>query len=83
MNTYEMKVNIYKLADIIKIRLNPYKMRLNICNALRNLIPSVRFKKREKHPWRSDTMGVFQVFQIAQLVPNRAKRLIYKLMKYN
>ena len=26
-----------------------------ICDALRNLVPFVQFKKREKHPWRSDT----------------------------
>ena len=25
----------------------------NKCGALRNLIPFVQFKKREKHPWRS------------------------------
>ena len=24
-----------------------------ICGALRNLVPFVQFKKREKHPWRS------------------------------
>ena len=44
-----------------------------ICDALRNLVPFVQFKKREKHPWRSVTfsvtfifshssMGVFHVF---------------------
>ena len=25
----------------------------NICGALRDLVPFVQFKKREKHPWRS------------------------------
>ena len=29
-----------------------------ICNALRDLVPFVQFKKREKH----STMGVFHVF---------------------
>ena len=24
-----------------------------ICDALRDLLPFVQFKKREKHPWRS------------------------------
>ena len=24
-----------------------------MCGALRNLVPFVQFKKREKHPWRS------------------------------
>ena len=27
------------------------------CDALRNLVPFVQFKKREKHPWRSDTLA--------------------------
>ena len=27
-----------------------------ICNALRDLVPFVQFKKREKHPWRSVTI---------------------------
>ena len=27
----------------------------NKCGALRNLVPFVQFKKREKHPWRSVT----------------------------
>ena len=26
---------------------------LNKCGALRDLVPFVQFKKREKHPWRS------------------------------
>ena len=26
---------------------------LDICGALRDLVPFVQFKKREKHPWRS------------------------------
>ena len=26
-----------------------------ICDALRDLVPFVQFKKREKHPWRSVT----------------------------
>ena len=55
------------------------------CDALRNMLRVVQFKKREKHPWRSLTqsnlkyhssMSVFHVFEIVQMVPNRAKRLI-------
>ena len=26
---------------------------MGICDALRDLVPFVQFKKREKHPWRS------------------------------
>ena len=28
----------------------------NLSNALRDLVPFVQFKKREKHPWRSVTL---------------------------
>ena len=28
-----------------------------ICDALRDLVPFVQFKKREKHPWRSITFS--------------------------
>ena len=27
------------------------------CGALRDLVPFVQFKKREKHPWRSVNFG--------------------------
>ena len=30
-----------------------YYRKDNICDALRNLVPFVQFKKRQKHPWRS------------------------------
>ena len=48
---------------------------------MRNLVPLVQFKKQEKHPWRSVTfnkvagshssMGVFHIFKIVQMLPNR------------
>ena len=30
---------------------------LIICDVLRELVPFVQFKKREKHPWRSVTFS--------------------------
>ena len=30
---------------------------MNICDALRDLVPFVQFKKREKDPWRSVTFS--------------------------
>ena len=60
-----------------------------MCDALLDLVRYVQFKKREKYPWRRDTfskdeglrkggcMGVFHVFQIVRMVPNRAKRHMY------
>ena len=29
----------------------------NVCDDLRNLVPFVQFKKREKHPWRGVTIS--------------------------
>ena len=42
-----MKVNIYNWLNVIKIRLNPCKMRVNICNALRYLVPFLQSKKQK------------------------------------
>ena len=30
---------------------------IHICDALRDLVPFVLFKKREEHPWRSVTFS--------------------------
>ena len=53
-----------------------------------NLVPFEQFNKREKHPWRSVIFTksktlpwvsqLFHVFQIVQIAPNRAKRLVYE-----
>ena len=34
---------------------------MNICDALRNLVTFVQFKKREKLPWKSDTFSILFV----------------------
>ena len=58
-------------------------------DGLRDLIPLIQFQKREKHPWKSDTLsnvagfshsssGDFHVIKIAQTIPNSAKRLVLK-----
>ena len=54
-----------------------------VCDALRDLVPFVQFKKHEKHEWRivkPATLlkvrllhGFFHIFKIVQMVPNRAK----------
>ena len=56
-----------------------------IRDASRNLVPVVQFKKRVKHPWRSDTFikvakltllhGCFHVLWIVRMVSNLAKHL--------
>ena len=35
-----------------------------ICNALRDLVPFVQFKKLEKNPWRSVALVKLQVFSL-------------------
>ena len=37
---------------------------LNICDALRDLVPFVQLKTREKHPWRSVTFSKVQGFSL-------------------
>ena len=41
------------------------------CDALRDLVPFIQFKKREKN-MKEYYSTVFQIFKIAQMVPNRA-----------
>ena len=33
-----------------------------MCDALRDLVPCLQFKKREKHPWRSVTSSSLQPY---------------------
>ena len=62
----------------------------NIRDALRDLVPFVQIKKREKHPWRSGIFGEASAckftksnsppwvfFTFLEMVPNRAKSLMY------
>ena len=39
-----------------------------ICDALRDLVPFVQFKKREKHPWRSVNFSKVAGFEHATLL---------------
>ena len=47
-----------------------------ICDALRDLVPFVRFKKREKHPWRSVTFSKVAGFSLKGVVRTVSKRPI-------
>ena len=48
-----------------------------ICGALHDLVAFVQFKNREKHSF----MGVFHVFKIVQMLPNRATYHIFKYLE--
>ena len=50
--TLEVKITKKKLTEISASK---EKIDVNICGALRHLVPFVQVKKREKHPWRSVT----------------------------
>ena len=50
--TFEVKITKKKLTEISASK---EKIDVNICGALRDLVPFVQVKKREKHPWRSVT----------------------------
>ena len=38
------------------------------CNALRDLVPFVHFKKREKHPWRSANFSKVAGFSLSRFL---------------
>ena len=42
---------------IIRNLTEPFFICYSICDALRDLVPYVQFKKREKHSWRSVTFS--------------------------
>ena len=42
---------------IIRNLTEPFLICYSICDALRDLVPYVQFKKREKHSWRSVTFS--------------------------
>ena len=48
-----------------------------LCDVLRDLVPIVQFKKREKHPWRSVTFSKVADFHPAQMVSNFAMHRIF------
>ena len=60
-----MVQNNFKTTKKIKYQLNPslkavslfFYVYIHICNALRDLLPFVQFKKREGHPWRNVTFS--------------------------
>ena len=43
-------------------------LRLSQCDALLDLVPFVRFKKHEKHPWRSVTFSKVAGYNINDLL---------------
>ena len=46
-----------RFGEEIYVGMLSRKRRKLIYNALRDLVPFVQFKKREKHPWRSVTFN--------------------------
>ena len=46
------------------------------CDALRDLVPFIQLKNVKKN-MKECYLSVFQIFKIAQMVPNRTKRLNY------
>ena len=43
------------------------KLIFNVCNALGKLVPFVRLRKREKHPWGSVTFTLLVFFTFFKL----------------
>ena len=53
--------NLLQIKPVMITQLLPFLLtanwKYNKGDALRDLVPFVQFKKREKHPWRSVTFG--------------------------
>ena len=43
---------------------SPALFKAPICDVLRDLVPFVQFKKREKHPWKSVTFSKVAEFSL-------------------
>ena len=50
---------------------------------LRDLVPFVQFKKREKYPWGSLTFSKVASSEIGQMVPNHAAHHIRSCLSYS
>ena len=51
-----LNILVFSLLNILVLTLFHFSEKI-ICNALRDLVPFVQYKKREKHPWRSVTFS--------------------------
>ena len=45
------------INEVIKLIATQWSSYAYICDALRNLVPFLQFKQREKHPWSSVTFS--------------------------
>ena len=57
LSLLEMLINACSFKKIVTGYFFHYEVNCNICGALRELVPFVQFKKREKYPWRSVTFS--------------------------
>ena len=62
--------------DILKSSYRAQQM--PICGALRDLVPLVQFKKREKHPWRSVTFCKVAFHVSPTVLPQNIDFVIFK-----
>ena len=51
-----LNILVFSLLNILVFTLFHFSEKI-MCNALRDLVPFVQYKKREKHPWRSVTFS--------------------------
>ena len=51
-----LNILVFSLLYILVFTLFHFSEKI-MCNALRDLVPFVQYKKREKHPWRSVTFS--------------------------
>ena len=62
------KILTFALTIASHVVKNYLKIIAKICGALRDLVPFVQFKKREKHPWKSVNFSKIAGFEPATLL---------------
>ena len=55
---------LYLCPEYLIAAIMGYEQPVVTCDAFRDLLPFVQFKKREKHPWRSVTFSKFAGFSL-------------------
>ena len=91
---YGSKVSTITLDEILCVLMAVLVEHIIICDVLRDLVPFVQFKKREKHPWRGTTFSkvcnlsktlssvFFTIFKLCKWC-QIAQRITYGLISFS
>ena len=63
---FRINMLFFILCDKVRSKRNAFRYILFLCGALRDLVPSVQFRKREKHPWRRVTFSIVEACNVTK-----------------